>query len=74
MKCQNSTTSTVVCKNTSTIDSHFNDEVFSFAFVNTMFALEDYVAPLQKFIDDSLYFNIDPSKSKRANFFVQESK
>jgi len=52
MKCQNSTTSTVVCKNTSTIDSHFNDEVFSFAFVNTMFALEDYVAPLQKFIDD----------------------
>lgn len=52
MKCQNSTNSRVVCKSASTIDSYFHDEVFSFAFVNSMFDVEDFNKPIRKYIDD----------------------
>lgn len=77
-KCQNQTVplknGSVICQSSSAIDAHFLDEVFNVAFINTMFVLEDNAAPLQTFIDDQLFFKINPIISKSANFFVQESK
>ena len=81
-KCQNSTSKTkaeapgvrpgVVCEDRNTIDEYFRKEKFSFAFINTMFALDDFENPLQPFIDDQLFFELDPTVSKRANFFIQK--
>lgn len=52
-KCQNQTaTSTVgvrpsvTCKDKATIDSFFNRDTFSFAFINTMFVLDNYDQPI----------------------------
>ena len=73
-KCKNDTDDLpkgTVCKNQKTIDEYFKDETFSFAFVNQMFALENYDQPIFSFIDDQLFFELDPTVSKRANFFIQ---
>ena len=63
-KCQNQTVplknGSVICQSSSAIDAHFLDEVFNVAFINTMFVLEDNAAPLQTFIDDQLFFKINP--------------
>jgi hypothetical protein len=42
------------------IDSFFDNKTFNFAFVNTLFAADNYKQPLQPFIDDQLFFPIDP--------------
>ena len=46
-KCLNSTKKgtlyeNVTCKDKTTIDNYFENETFSFAFVNSVFALDDY--------------------------------
>jgi hypothetical protein len=35
-----------------------------------MFVAGDYKKPLQTFIDDQLFFDLDPRVAKKANFFV----
>ena len=40
------------CKTQAEIDQHFDQEVFSFAFVNIMFQEDNYEEPIQYFIDD----------------------
>lgn len=35
-----------------------------------MFALDDYENPIKYFIDDSLFFELDPKVSKKANFYI----
>jgi hypothetical protein len=42
----------VRCKTQAEIDQHFDREVFSFAFVNSMFQEDNYEEPIQYFIDD----------------------
>ncbi len=72
-KCKNGSSDLppgTVCKDQKTIDDYFRDETFSFAFVNQMFALEDYQNPITYFIDDQLFFELDPTISKRANFYI----
>lgn len=39
-----------------------------------MLALDDYAEPIKYFIDDQLFFELDSSKIKKANFFVQKSE
>lgn len=39
-----------------------------------MFSLEDYVEPIQKYIDDSLFFELEADRIKKANFFIQKSE
>jgi hypothetical protein len=39
-----------------------------------MFDTENYVSPIQTFIDDSLFINLDASRFKSANLFVQENQ
>lgn len=72
-KCQNSTTSSVVCKNKTTIDNHFRSEIFSFAFVNSYFALDDYEQPIKYMLDDKLFFELEPDRIKKANLLVMKN-
>jgi hypothetical protein len=59
-----------ICKDRNAIDAYFRDQTFSFAFVNSMFASDSYDKPIQYFIDDQVFLELDPSLSKKANFFV----
>ena len=36
-----------------------------------MFVARDFVNPHQTFIDDQLFFELDPKVAKKANLFVQ---
>jgi hypothetical protein len=74
-KCNNLTKAengynNVKCKNKTEIDNYFRDEAFNFAFVNSIFDVSGFEQPVQQFIDDSLFFELDPNVSKKANFFV----
>lgn len=59
-KCRNTTKTgdglpklySAVCKDPDYIDNYLRKEVFNFAFVNNMFALDNYDSPVQNFIDD----------------------
>lgn len=74
-KCQNSTVpGSTVCKDKAYIDNFFDNEQFSFAFVNSIFQIDNYTSPISYFIDDQLFFQIDAKVSKRANFYVQKSE
>lgn len=58
------------CFDKAAIDEYFKSETFSFAFSNTMFVADDFEQPLQPFIDDQLFFELDPRVTKKANFFI----
>ena len=82
-KCQNATsnpnyttgvTPGVTCKSQLLIDEFFRDKVFNFAFSNTYFASDDFENPIKNYIDDQLFFDIDPRVSKKANLFVMNQE
>lgn len=79
-KCQNVTAnatnsgSSLPCFNQSYIDSFLNTMTLSFAYTNSMFDTENYQNPTKTFIDDSLFINLDASRFKSANMFVQENQ
>ncbi|CDW76970.1 UNKNOWN [Stylonychia lemnae] len=83
-KCQNSSLSsiplqnnqTAVCKSRSVIDNFFESEIFNFAFVNTFFDLTDYSYEnqIKKFIDDSLFFELESQRIKKTNFYIQRQE
>jgi hypothetical protein len=50
-----------VCKDKNAIDKYFRNETFSFAFVNSMFAQDSYDKPIKYFIDDQVFFELDPN-------------
>jgi hypothetical protein len=56
------------------IDDYLRTSTVNFAFINTVFAIDDFDSPLQPFIDDQMFFDINPKNSKRANFYVQDQK
>ena len=62
------------CKSRQEIDDYFRDEVFNFAFINTYFAADDYDNTIKTFIDDQLFFEIDPTVTKKANFFIMNQE
>lgn len=41
------------------------------AFVNSLFSIGNYNQPIQYYLDDSLYFELDSSQTKMANFYIQ---
>lgn len=80
-KCQNSTngnkvgvTPGVTCANQTTIDNYFRKQTFNFAFINNQFVIDDFVSPVHPYIDDQVFFEIDPTVSKRANFYIQNAE
>lgn len=72
-KCRNSTNpNATVCADSQSIDRYFNDKTFSFGFVNTYFDFNDFTDPIKYFIDDSMFYEVESSKHKKANVFVQK--
>ncbi|CDW73837.1 UNKNOWN [Stylonychia lemnae] len=61
------------CQDQNVIDDYFNDEVFSLAIVNTYFDFFDFKDnyPIKKFIDDSFFVEVEASKIKKANIYIQ---
>ena len=41
--------------------------------MNSLFASDDFDNPIHYFLDDSLFFDLDPQKEKMANFFVMNN-
>lgn len=77
-KCQDSTKpawyKNVTCQSKAAIDAHFQYETMSMPFVNGLFAIEDYEQPSKTFIDDRVFFEINPNQIKKANLFIQQSE
>lgn len=79
-KCINNTNGTsnsgAKCKDKATIDAYFEKETFNFAFVNNFFDLTDFEdgKQIKPFIDDSLFFELEASKIKKANFYIQSQE
>lgn len=44
------------------------------AFVNSYFDFNDFVTPIKNYIDDSLFFDLEPDRVKQANFYVMQSQ
>jgi len=72
-KCYNSS-ATDTCKPQEEIDEYFRDHEIQFAFINTLFDFNDYTSPIKRFIDDSLFWELEPQRVKKANFFVKQSE
>ena len=60
----------MTCKSPKEIDDYFREEMFNFAFINNYFASDDFEDPIKPFIDDQLFFELDPTVTKKANFFI----
>ncbi|CDW91220.1 UNKNOWN [Stylonychia lemnae] len=75
-KCGPKLDPTLKCANETVIKKYFSDKTFSFAFINTQFVLDSYDPKerLQYFIDDSLLFEVESQRVKKANFYVQKSE
>ena len=69
-RCYNSSSSSVICKDYDAITKYFSTLSFSFPFVNTYFDFTDYETQVKTFIDDSLFWEINPSIINKANIFV----
>ncbi|CDW89839.1 UNKNOWN [Stylonychia lemnae] len=71
---QNQTVSQGQCKDQSAIDNYFENEKFNFAFVNTFFDFTDFKteeSAIKYFIDDTFFFELEASKAKKQNIFLQ---
>ena len=44
--------------------------MFSLAFVNAFFDFQNYDKPISQFLDDSVFFHIEPDREKKANLYV----
>lgn len=43
-------------------------------FVNTFFDFDDYVSPNKRFIDDSLFWDLEDSRIKYTNFYIMKTE
>lgn len=72
-KCRNVTTKPD-CKDSDAINKFFEDLDFGVAFVNSYFDFSDYEEPIKYFIDDSLFFQMESQRQKRANLYVMKAQ
>ena len=72
MKCNTKLDPKAVCANETEIKKYFSDKTFSFAFINSQFVLDSFdpKSRMQYFIDDSLLFEVESSRAKKANFYI----
>lgn len=47
---------------------------FSFPFVNQYLDFADFQQPIKKYLDDQLFWEVEATMIKRANFFVMFSE
>jgi hypothetical protein len=43
-------------------------------FINSYFDFNDYEQPVKQYIDDSLFYEIEPNRLKKVNFYVMKSE
>ena len=67
-KCQTN------CSDQATIDAFFDNSVFNVVYVNNYFDYGDFKTPVKPFIDDSLFWELESNKAKKANFYVMKSE
>ena len=73
-KCRNITNKND-CLDSDSIDKFFDEDLdFSVAFVNSYFDFTDYDDPIKYFIDDSLFFQMESQRQKRANLYVMKAE
>ena len=80
-KCQNNSKNTastnnasIVCKSQATIDNWVNSQTLSFAFINSVFLIDQYFPTIKSYVDDSLFFELNADLTKKADFYVQQSE
>jgi hypothetical protein len=71
-KCDSSKSKT--CKNQTDIDAFFQSLTFNVAYINFYFDYEDFETPVKSYIDDSLFFELEPYRVKKCNFYVMKSE
>lgn len=59
------------CGLTSAISSVLTNNNFYFVFVNSYFAPLDYNEPINSFLDDSIFYEMESSKNKKADLMVR---
>lgn len=70
-KCNPKTT---VCKDNATIDAYFNSKNFDLTFVNQYFDWNDFNVPIKKYIDDTLFFQVEANRVKKSNLYVMQAQ
>lgn len=73
-KCFGTTIDGEKCASDQEINDYFDNEAFSFAYVNTFFDFFNFVTPVKYFIDDSLFFELESTKIKKTNLFIKRSE
>ena len=71
LKC-NPINSQVPCKDPSSLDAFFNPKQFQFAFVNSYFDALSYADPIKQFLDDSIFFQLETQRDKKADLYVMK--
>ena len=73
LKC-NPKNSPVPCKSQAEIGKFLDPRRFSFPFANQYMDFGDFTEPIKKYLDDQLFWEIESTRIKRANFFVMLSE
>jgi hypothetical protein len=71
LKC-NPINSQVPCKDPSQLDAFFSPKQFQFAFVNSYFDALSYADPIKQFLDDSIFFQLETQRDKKADLYVMK--
>ncbi|CDW83128.1 UNKNOWN [Stylonychia lemnae] len=73
-KCKD--TPQLKCYNQTTINKYLDYETFNFAFINNYFDLTNFESggQIRPFIDDQLFFEVESSRVKKTNFYIQSQE
>eukprot|EP00347_Sterkiella_histriomuscorum_P015758 403355792 len=72
-RCQNSNTSTVICKTKEEIQNYFTLQRFWVLYVNSYFDFKSFGQEINYYLDDSLYYDLERDASKQTNIFIQRN-
>lgn len=59
-----------VCSSKEIVDDYFLKSTYSLAFINYYFDFNNFTDPIQSFIDDKIFFELDPKVKKSANVYI----
>ncbi len=71
--CRNKTGSQVKCASIAEQEEYFKYVDFQVRYVNSYFDFDDFKDPINQFIDDRLYFPVEPFQKKLSQIFVKQS-
>ncbi|CDW80220.1 UNKNOWN [Stylonychia lemnae] len=62
------------CSSKEDIETYFNQQKFNLAFVNQYFDFSNFTDPVQKFIDDAMFFQPEMDSWKAANIYISPNQ